>query len=85
MDSEVMSVLKGALVEIFPEYSTREIRPGESLRDLGANSIDRAEIIMLTMERLQLKLPLLVFAQAKNINDLVDIFHHHYTKEKSET
>jgi len=78
VDPYIMSVLKGALVEIFPEYSTREIRPDESLRDLGANSIDRAEIIILTMERLQLKLPLLEFAQAKNINDLVNIFHHYY-------
>lgn len=77
---ETYHTFLNCLIEVFPEVSSRKISPQDSLRDLGANSVDRAEIIMLTLSCLKIHVPLINFAQAKNIGDLVDIFHYNATK-----
>ncbi len=79
---EVWNILKKALLEIFPEYADREIGFDETLKALGANSVDRAEILMVTMESLGLKVPMVEFSRATNIGELVAILHFHSTKEK---
>lgn len=70
---EVFEAVKKSIVEIIPELSTRAITLEDSLRELGANSIDRAEILIQTMSDLQVKIPLLEFGSAKNINDIVSV------------
>lgn len=77
---EVWNFLKRAILEIFPEYANREIGFEVSLKALGANSVDRAEILMITLEALRLKVSMVEFSQAKNIGELVSILHHHYIK-----
>ena len=72
---EIWNVFLNCILEIFPELSSRQITVNDSLRDLGANSVDRAEIIMNALASLKLKIPLINFAQAKNIGELVGIFH----------
>jgi polyketide biosynthesis acyl carrier protein len=72
---------KGRVFEIITRHA-REVVPGleghhfqssDSLKDLGANSIDRSEIVMMTLESLSLKLPLVETARAANIGELVNI------------
>lgn len=70
---EVFEAVKKSIIEIIPELSTRVITLEDSLRELGANSIDRAEILIQTMSDLQVKIPLLEFGSAKNINDIVSV------------
>jgi len=72
----LLQTIKDSIVEIFPTLSATEITEIDSLKNLGANSIDRAEIIILTLNRLKLKVPLVQFASAKNIGGLIDIFHN---------
>lgn len=73
---DVWQALKTSILEVFPEFATRNINPEGSLRELGANSVDRAEILMLTLARLKLKIPLIELASAKNMAGLVDILCH---------
>lgn len=62
---------------------TREILPGlddhafagtDRLVDLGANSVDRAEIAMLVQEALSLSVPRVELFGPKNIGELADLF-----------
>ena len=62
---------------------TREIVPGldghqfvalDRLVDLGANSIDRAEIAMLVQESLGLSVPRVELFGPKNIGELAELF-----------
>lgn len=71
----IWEALKKNIFELFPEYKQLTINPTDSLRELGANSVDRAEIIMLTLSHLKLQIPLIEFAKAKNLDELVDIFY----------
>lgn len=77
---EVWHNLKSAILEIFPEFTEKEIGFHQSLKDLGANSVDRAEILMVTMESLGLKVPMVEFSRATNIGELVVILLLHFRK-----
>lgn len=70
----VLKVLKQKVLEILPELPTETITFDKSLKELGANSIDRMDIIVKTMEALEIKLPMVETAKATNIGDLVELF-----------
>jgi polyketide biosynthesis acyl carrier protein len=61
--------------EVIPELEDHEFKPGDRLADLGANSVDRADIIMMTMEALSLRVPRVELFGAKNIGELVNVFY----------
>ncbi|SPF40799.1 Acyl carrier protein [Candidatus Desulfosporosinus infrequens] len=71
----VFQVIKESIVDILPEISTNQIEIALSLQDLGANSIDRMDIIIRSMESLGVKIPLVELARVSNIQGLVDLFY----------
>lgn len=83
MSTPEIAISTHDILEIITRH-TREVVPGleahcfvhtDSLRALGANSIDRADIIMMTLESLCLSIPLTVMAKAENIGELATIIH----------
>lgn len=80
---EIFEVIKGNLLEILPDLEPSRIVPAESMKNLGANSIDRADVIIQTMEVLELKFPLHELGGLKNIQDLVDDFYGRCSNENA--
>lgn len=74
----VYEVVKNVITEVFPDVKSEMISIEKSLKDLGANSIDRMEVVTMLMEKLSLKIPLISFAQVNNIEGLVDILIENY-------
>lgn len=70
---QIFGVIKENILETLPELAEKKIILSDSLKELGANSIDRAEIIIQTLSKLKLKVPLSDFGNAKNIEELVEI------------
>ncbi|KFG74627.1 acyl carrier protein [Streptomyces mutabilis] len=70
---QIFQTLKEVFVDVVPEVEIDRITLQDSMRDLGANSIDRAEIITETMEQLDIALPMVSFAEARNIGDIVAV------------
>jgi len=70
---QILEIIKQHIKDLMPELSELNINTTDSLRELGADSITRAEIIVLTISQLNLKLPSIAFSQAKNIGDIADI------------
>ena len=70
--TEIFEVVKRNALEIL-DVAPDTVTIGKSLTDLGANSVDRIEIVTMTMEDLGLKIPFMSFAGASNIEDLVEI------------
>lgn len=77
---DIMMLIKSHCCELIPELKGCEIRLSDTLEDLGANSMDRADIIMMTMEAMSLKIPRVELFRTKNIGELVDVL---YEKTKS--
>ena len=69
----VYEVVKNAVMEILPDLNPEIISIEKSLKELGANSIDRMEVVTMSMEELGLKIPLMSFANVSNIEGLVDV------------
>lgn len=71
--SEIFEIVKKNIIEVLPDLDQNIISPEKSLSDLGANSVDRMEIIQMSMEDLSINIPLMSFAKASNIEGVVDV------------
>ncbi len=72
--NQIFETIKKYTYEIAPELEEKAIEPTDSLKNLGIDSVNRAEIIMMVMEDLSLNIPRIELAGAKNIQELVDLF-----------
>jgi polyketide biosynthesis acyl carrier protein len=76
-ESEVLDVVRRTTVQVLPEVSPDSVTLEGTLSDLGANSIDRMEIVTLAMEELGLAIPTAQFAQVKDLRSLVALLAGH--------
>jgi polyketide biosynthesis acyl carrier protein len=60
--------------EILPGLDDHEFVASDRLVELGANSVDRAEIAMLVQESLGVSVPRVELFGPKNIGELADLF-----------
>ncbi|CAL9361813.1 acyl carrier protein [Streptomyces albus] len=72
---EIFEMVKGHIYEVLPDLEGQPINWEDRLTDLGANSVDRAEVAMLAMESLSLQMARVELAGVQNISDLVDALH----------
>lgn len=69
----IFSVVKSAIADVLPDVDSEAVSIEQNLKSLGANSIDRTEIVMFSMEKLGIKLPLVSFGGVENIEEMVDV------------
>jgi polyketide biosynthesis acyl carrier protein len=74
-EEDVLRVIIGNICDVLPDLKGRELVPQDSLRDLGANSTDRSEIVMLTLEALSLQISLVETFGPANIGELSQLLH----------
>lgn len=77
----VFNAVKNVILQVLPDVEESLISIDKQLKDLGANSIDRMEIVTMSMRSLALKLPLMSFAGVNNIEGLVDVLAENLKKE----
>lgn len=61
---------------VLPSLNGRPLQHQDALHLLGANSIDRSEIVMMALESLELDLPLIMAARANSLGELAEILHN---------
>jgi len=74
----ILAAVREAVVTVVPEVAPELVAPGRTLTELGCNSIDRAEIVTIAMERLRITVPIGDFAEVGDIASLVDVLHRHH-------
>jgi len=72
---EIFELIARHSREVIPELEDHTFQRSDRLSDLGANSVDRAEIIMMTMESISLQIPRVEVFGAQNIGELADVLH----------
>ncbi|WP_338551791.1 acyl carrier protein [Paenibacillus sp. KS-LC4] len=72
---EIFEVVVSNVREVLPELEDHSFQPTDQLVNLGANSVDRAEIVMMIIEELNLRVPLVELSTAKNIGELVEVLY----------
>jgi polyketide biosynthesis acyl carrier protein len=74
MKTDLLALIGQHTREILPGLDAHDFVASDRLVDLGANSIDRAEIAMLVQESLGLSVSRVELFGPKNIGELADLF-----------
>lgn len=71
---QLLEIIAQHTRDIIPNLNEHTFVESDRLADLGANSVDRAEIAMLVQESLSLSIPRVELFGPKNIGELADLF-----------
>jgi len=72
-----MSAIRQSVLEVLPDLDVRLITEDRSLSDLGCNSIDRADVVTMTMDRLGVSVPVGDFQEVRDIGSLARLLRRH--------
>jgi polyketide biosynthesis acyl carrier protein len=72
---EILSIIISHVRDVVPELAAHPFTPHDRLADLGANSIDRAEIVAMTLSSLALRIPMVATTRARNLGELAELLH----------
>jgi polyketide biosynthesis acyl carrier protein len=73
--TDVFEVIADHARDVVPSLAGHAFRAEEALKDLGANSVDRSEIVMMTLESLSINVSLVELAEATNLGELASLLH----------
>ena len=74
---KIFEVVKANTLKVLVDLKPEEVTIDKSLTDLGANSIDRVEVAMYSMEELNLEVPRMELRGISNLRGLVDLLYRH--------
>lgn len=72
--TDILELIATHTRELLPDLENHAFVESDRLADLGANSVDRAEIAMLVQESLDLSISRVELFGPKNIGELADLF-----------
>lgn len=72
---EVEAVVHRTILSILPALRPGDITPDKHLKDLGADSVDRVEIIMSLREQFAVNEPMGTFSTIPNVGALIEVLH----------
>ncbi|WP_155372907.1 phosphopantetheine-binding protein [Catellatospora vulcania] len=75
--NDIFAMVRGNLSTVIPELDADEITMDATLTDLGCNSIDRAEVVTMTMSDMGIHVPVMEFQEAGDIRSLVRLLARH--------
>lgn len=70
---EIFEVVKRCTLEVLPHLPADAVTVEGSLTDLGANSMDRVEVVMMSLEALKLRVPPAELQGVRDLRGLVDL------------
>ena len=72
---QIFALLKQHIVRVLPDVTPDRIALGASLKELGADSVDRADIATSMKDALVVDVPLVELGKVKDLAGLVDLLH----------
>ena len=72
---DIFEIITRHTREVLPGLEAHHFQRDDSLRDLGANSVDRSEIVLMTLASLSLDIPLIETVRAQNMGELASLLH----------
>lgn len=75
--ARVFTRIRENLLAVVPEVDPVAFAPEADLANLGANSIDRADIVAMTMEDLGVTVPVTEFAEVRDVGTLAALLRRH--------
>jgi polyketide biosynthesis acyl carrier protein len=76
-EREVFAVVRESVLQVLPELAGEQVSMDGTLADLGCNSIDRADVVVMSMERLRIAVPVGEFRSVNDIRSLVGVLQRY--------
>lgn len=73
--ADIARAVVESVTEILPAVPAAEVTGHRHLKELGADSVDRVEIILTLLDRVGVELPLSRFADLPNLDAVIDLLH----------
>jgi acyl carrier protein len=73
--AEIMTVLMKNLKQAVPDLTVDTLQPTQSMKEVGANSLDIVDVVSTTMRQLKVKIPREQLSTIKTVGALVDALH----------
>ena len=73
----LLEVVRHCVVTVVPEIPPSEITAGRTLAELGCNSVDRAEVMVMAMRELSVTVPVSEFGSAPDISGIIALLRKH--------
>jgi len=70
---KIWEVLCRHVLDVLDDVRKDEVQPGRSLRDLGANSLDRMDILVGAVNELRLEVPTAALATTPTLGELAEL------------
>ena len=77
----IFEIVKSNTLNVLPDLLPTDITIDKNLTDLGANSVDRVEIVLYSLDDLHLKIPTSELHGVRDIRTLVDLLFRHATAD----
>jgi polyketide biosynthesis acyl carrier protein len=77
MNDPVMEAIRRSVLEVLPELTPNQVTEEVSLTDLGANSIDRTDVVTMTMDALGVSVPVGEFGDVRDIGSLARLLRRY--------
>jgi len=76
LDSDsIAAIIIREIRRVVPDLEGRAIGRTDAMADLGVDSIERSEIVIATLEALDLEVPMVQLHGPRNIGELADLLH----------
>ncbi|MFC8870533.1 phosphopantetheine-binding protein [Streptomyces sp. NPDC057148] len=76
--SPLFETIRRNVLVVVPDLDPSEITIDRSLSDLGCNSVDRADVVTMTMEDLGIQVPVAEFAAVHDLRSLTALLERHH-------
>ncbi|HTI21473.1 phosphopantetheine-binding protein [Kutzneria chonburiensis] len=76
-EQEIFDVVRRHLAEVLPDLDTARVQPDVSMRELGANSIDRMDLVIGVQDELGITVPNHELTSVHNLRSLVAAIQAH--------
>ncbi|MER7274107.1 phosphopantetheine-binding protein [Dactylosporangium sp. CA-052675] len=76
-DDQIFQLVRKNLCLVLPEVDPGSVRPDVAMADLGCNSLDRTEVVAMTMEDLDVDVPAMAFRDVGDIAGLVAVLRQY--------
>jgi polyketide biosynthesis acyl carrier protein len=77
-EAELFAVVRSKVLDVLPDVDPAAVTLESRLADLGANSVDRVEVTLLSAEALGIDIPRAELHGVDNLRGLVEILARHW-------
>lgn len=73
--TSILAIITENIRAVVPDLSETSITASDTMSQLGLDSVERQEVVMLTLEAIGLEIPLVQLRGPRTIGDLAELLH----------